>query len=316
MKKFMKVCAITVAVILALGVLLLTIGGCGGGFKRVTQQIWNGELNISPGNVTEWFGNWAWDEDWETYDIDANTLFDSSYDVIRNEGSFRTVFGVEEIRSMELELAGCVVQIETSPDEFYYVSAEKISAFQTFVRNGTLYVKGIKTGKWNKGSVMRVTIQIPEGTVFEDAELSLGAGEFTIGSMNANDMEINLGAGKLTADYLKADKFTCTAGAGQILIDKAEFADDVEISVGAGEVIMTASIPGDLHAECGLGNMEITIFGSTEQEHNYKMECAAGNLTAGSRSVSGLAAEQDIDNGAASDFDLECAMGNLSVRFQ
>ncbi len=316
MKKFMKVCAITVAVILALGVLLLTIGGCGGGFKRVTQQIWNGELNISPGNVTEWFGNWAWDEDWETYDIDANTLFDSSYDVIRNEGSFRTAFGVEEIRSMELELAGCVVQIETSPDEFYYVSAEKISAFQTFVRNGTLYVKGIKTGKWNKGSVMRVTIQIPEGTVFEDAELSLGAGEFTIGSMNADDMEINLGAGKLTADYLKADKFTCTAGAGQILIDKAEFADDVEISVGAGEVIMTASIPGDLHAECGLGNMEITIFGSTEQEHNYKMECAAGNLTAGSRSVSGLAAEQDIDNGAASDFDLECAMGNLSVRFQ
>lgn len=316
MKKFMKVCAITVAVILAVGVLLLTIGGCGGGFKRLSRQIWNGELNFTPSHVTEWFGNWVWDEDWDTYDLDANTLFDSSYDVIRNEGSFKTVFGAEEISSMELGLAGCEVQIETSPDEFYYVSAEKVSAFQTYVRGGTLYVKGVKTGKWNMGNVMVVTIQIPEGTVFDDAELSLGAGKFTIGSLQADDMEINLGAGKLEADYLKADKFTCTAGAGQILIDKAEFANDVEISVGAGEVILSASIPGDLHAECGMGNMEITIFGSTEQEHNYKMECAAGNLTAGSRSVSGLAAEQNIDNGAASDYDLECAMGNLTVRFR
>lgn len=316
MKKFMKVCAITVAVILAVGVLLLTIGGCGGGFKRLSHQIWNGELNFTPSHVTEWVKNWIWDEDWETYDLDSGTLFDKSYDVIRDESSFRTAFGSEEIHNLELELAGCVVQIETSPDEFYYVSAEKISAFQTYVRNGTLYVKGVKTGKWNVGIVMKVTIQIPQGIVFDDAELSLGAGEFTIGSLQADDMEINLGAGKLEADFLKSDKFTCTAGAGQVLIDKAEFANNVEISVGAGEVIMTAAIPGDLHAECGMGNMEITIFGSTEQEHNYKMECAAGNLTAGSRSVAGLAAEQDINNGADSDYDLECAMGNLTIRFQ
>ena len=65
-----------------------------------------------------------------------------------------------------------------------------------------------------------------------------------------------------------------------------------------------------------MGNIQITIVNSTEEDHNYKMECMAGNLTAGSNVVIGLAVDHDIDNGAESDYDLTCAMGNLEISFQ
>ena len=91
---------------------------------------------------------------------------------------------------------------------------------------------------------------------------------------------------------------------------------DVTLEVGVGEIRFEGSIPGDLDATCSMGNMEITVIGSTEQDHNMQMDCAAGNLDVGSRSYAGLATEQSIDNGADSDYNLSCAMGNMTLTFK
>ena len=78
----------------------------------------------------------------------------------------------------------------------------------------------------------------------------------------------------------------------------------------------TGSVPGDLAAECALGNMELAITGSTEKDHNYDLDCAAGNLTAAGQSYAGLVAEKTINNGADSNYNLSCAMGNLTLTFE
>lgn len=315
MKKFMKVCAIMIAVIFAIGVILVTVAGCGGGFRALSYQIMHGDLHFGPDD--DWGIDWGVVGDiLDDHDLDMDDIFSEAYEVIRDQSTYETVFGAAAVRNLELELGGCTVTLTASPDADYHVLAKKISAFQTYVEGDTLHVKGLKTGKWNLGTGMAVTVQIPAGTVFHEAELALGAGDFTIEDLQADEVEVSLGAGRLQVGFLKTGEFTCEVGAGQIIVDEGQFAGDVALSVGAGEMLITGSIPGNLEAECGMGNVEIEVLGSTEEDHNYEMECAAGNLTAGSRSVAGLVSEQSINNGAASTYNLTCAMGNMEVRFK
>lgn len=328
MKRFMKLCGIIVGVILVLGIILLTIGGFNGGFKAVKSMMTNGELVI--GNLellkwdkdwdwNEWDKDWVWNSDWETYDLDERSVFDSAFDIIRNESAYETGFNASDISKLDMELGGCKVIIEVSPDADYHVIANKISSFQTYVSNGTLYVKGLKTGKWINWDVstgMKVTVQIPQDTRFTSAELSLGAGIFEIDELSADDCDIEVGAGQLSVNILQVSTLKCQIGAGRILINDAETAGYTKFEVGAGELVFKGSIPGNLKAECGMGNMQITVVDSTEKDHNYKLECMAGNLSAGSNTVMGLAVDHDINNGADSVYDLTCAMGNLEVEFQ
>lgn len=312
MKKFMKVCAIIVAVILTIGIILMVAGGCGGGLHTLSGQIFRGELSLDMDDILKLGDNWTWDE----YHDDIAGVFSDAYERIEDRDAYETTFGAENIRNLELDLGGCAVTVTASPDGEYHVQAQKISAFQTYTEGDTLYVKGLKTGKWNLSTGMKVIIQIPEGTAFDKVEMSLGAGDFKIDAIKATEMEVELGAGRLQVDSLQTGTFACEVGAGQAVIDNAAFVGNVTLSVGAGEMLVTGSIPGNLTAECGMGNVEITVTGSTEADHNYEMECAAGNLTAGSRSVAGLVSEQSIDNGAASTYDLSCAMGNMEIRFK
>lgn len=325
MKRFMKICGIIVGVLLILGIILLTIGGFNGGFKAVKRMMVNGELTI--GNIEimtwdkdwSWQDKWAWNEEWETFDLDESSLFDSAFDIIRNESFYETSFAASDISKLDMELGGCKVVVEVSPDENYHVIANKISSFQTFVSNGTLHVRGLKTGKWVNWEVstgMKVTVQIPEGTSLTSAELSLGAGIFEIEKLSADDCKIEIGAGQLNVDSLRASDLNCQIGAGQMIIKDADTTGKVNFEVGVGDLKFRGSIPGDLKAECGMGNINITVVGSTEKDHNYKIECMAGNLSAGSTNVTGLVVDRDIDNGANSDYDLTCAMGNLEVKFQ
>ena len=92
-------------------------------------------------------------------------------------------------------------------------------------------------------------------------------------------------------------------------------AQEVKLEVGMGECVYHGKILKELDAECDLGNMDITIEGS-EEDYNYEIECAAGNIALGGRSIAGLAAERNIDNSAPGTIELSCNMGNITVNFQ
>ncbi|MGN1148320.1 MAG: DUF4097 family beta strand repeat-containing protein [Lachnospiraceae bacterium] len=320
MKKFMKICAITVAVILVAGIILMTVGGCGGGFKKLTNQALNGDLSFGPEDlpdwVSDWGDGWVWNEEWDTYDLDVNSMFNNAYPIIKDGESCSETFSAEGIRNLELGLGGCEVTVTTSPDESFHVYAEKITAFQTYTEGDTLYVAGLKNGKWTNNFTMKVEVQIPAGVVFECIDMELGAGDFNVDAIEAGKLDLEIGAGRLQIGTVKTNELKCQLGAGQVVIENAETTGKVSLEVGAGELVFTGSVPGDLDAECALGNMEIHILGSTEADHNFDLECAAGNLTAGSHSYAGLVSEQNIENGAASDYKLNCAMGNMTLTFE
>lgn len=310
MKKFMKFCGILVAIAIIIGLVLLLVGSAGGGLPKLIEQIKNGELSIGP----EDFG---WNSGWTTYSLGDGDMFDDAYEKIEDEDLYETTFAAADINSLALSLGGCEVKVAASPDEEYHVKAEKIGTFQTYVKDNTLYINGIyaETGIFGKNNHMDVEILIPLGKVFENTNVELGAGVFVIDSLRTNTMVAEIGAGQLTITELQADNFVCEVGAGQAIIENATFVSSVAFSVGAGELKLTGEIPCDLDAECGMGNVVINVLNSCEEDHNYEMDCAAGNLQAGSHVISGLAGEKSVQNGADSTFKLECALGNMTVNF-
>lgn len=303
-------------IVLALGLFMVTAGGCGKELQELAdlpERIADGEFSID----TEELGDMLWNEEWTTYDVSSMTVFDEDYPTIKDEDFYEDTLVADGITKLDLELGGCEVKVEASPDADFHVTAEKISAFQAFTEENTLYVKGIQTGTWSGGLAtnMKVTLQIPQGVTYEQVNLFLGAGDFQIQTLAATNVETEVGAGRLQINELQAETLQMEVGAGQLLVRDAEVASYAEMTVGAGEFVFAGRIPGDLKAECAMGNMDIRILGSAEAEHNFTLDCVAGNLTAGSYTNSGLG-EKEIDNNATSTYELECAMGNLTVTFE
>ena len=64
-----------------------------------------------------------------------------------------------------------------------------------------------------------------------------------------------------------------------------------------------------------MGNVELALEGK-QSDHNYHIECAAGNIDIKGYSMAGFLGEKEIDNGADSDYDISCNMGNITVEFE
>ncbi len=328
MKKFMKTCAIIMAIMLGLSLILMTIGGCGGGMQGIKYGFWNvfNCYGCHAGDIDDWgewledigdhFDDWGWGEDWNTYSPDENSLFSDAYELIENRDKWSQSFSAENIRNLEIDLGGCEVTVGKSPDADFHVSARTIKKLQAYAAGNTLYVRVVTSGKINVDVLStKVEILIPEGAVFGTVDAALGAGDFKMDALRADKIKIELGAGRLQIEEALAKEMEIQLGAGQIVIKDAAVSEKLEAELGAGELRFTGSVPGDMDVECGMGNADIHIKGSTEEEHNYDLECSAGNLTVGGRTHSGVVYEDTIHNGADSTYKLSCFMGNIKVTF-
>ena len=259
-----------------------------------------------------------WDESWVTYDIEEQDMFVEPHGVIRDVGTFTMNFEADQIAKLDFELGGCVLEVEKSADDMIHVNAENVYAMQCFSELGTFYVKALRanTKLSMEENTMRITVQIPQDISLQDVTLSLGAGAFYAKSVKAENVNVSVGAGVFRVEDFVAENLVCKVGAGQADVKGTTINKKAEFSVGAGEVVFEGYIPGDLDADCAMGNMEFSVYGSTETDHNLEMDCAAGNLTVGSYSFEGLVNEQYVDNGAAHSYKLSCAMGNLTLHFK
>ena len=52
-----------------------------------------------------------------------------------------------------------------------------------------------------------------------------------------------------------------------------------------------------------------------EKDHNYEIECSAGNVEINGWEFTALGTEKYVNNGAAATFELTCSMGNITLDF-
>ena len=139
------------------------------------------------------------------------------------------------------------------------------------------------------------TIYIPEDFECEDISISVGAGNLTLSGdiISKGVIDINVGAGNLEVSGWEAE--------------------DIKINCGCGNIEFEGKINSDFEAKLGAGNIEVELDGK-EKDYDYYIDGALGNFSLNGRTSSGLVGSQKIKNDASKKIDIECALGDISIK--
>lgn len=316
MKKFMKSCAIIAAILIGVGLLMSLLGGAAAGGRLVSDvvksatgglvevRLTDGEFGIFIDDEDIWDGV-AWkhidkniviNEDEEEVDIKVD--FDSAYDIF--QGDVEKYEITKDVIDLKIMAGGCRLRMVPSGDDSFYAEAEDIEKFQCYAEDNCLYVKtsqDVSTWNgitWNGSDSGVIVLHVPEGFVFDNVDMKLGAGQLIVENVNANSVEMEVGAGQIEVNTLQAD--------------------NCDIEVGLGEVTVTDARVNNVDAEVGMGQIEMLLAGS-EEDYDYKVSVAAGSVTIGSTEYSGVGQKKTINNEADRMVNLDCGMGEIQVEF-
>ena len=89
----------------------------------------------------------------------------------------------------------------------------------------------------------------------------------------------------------------------------------MDLDVGMGSFQMKGNITDDLDADCGMGNMDMSLLGQYV-DHDYEVDCGMGSVRIGDMTYSGMSSGQNVDNNTDSEFDLDCGMGSINISFE
>lgn len=232
-------------------------------------------------------------------------------------GEQRESFSAADVQSMKLSLGAgeFIIRTKDTDDGKIDIFVTGVGDCNYYIEEGNLVVDGFqKAFGISTGSISEVILEIPSGMFFEEVEAEVGAGTMQMEDITAGEVEASIGAGELTLKRIKANEFSAKIGAGQVIAKEMDV-QNAEIDVSMGECIFNGSIRGNLDAECDMGNLELKLKGK-QSEHNYQIECAAGNIDMDGYHMAALAGEKKIDNGADSEYDISCNMGNITVEFE
>ncbi len=314
MKKFMKGCAITALILVVLGFIMVTISGTISGTAVINDVVGNvtdGKMKINLGNE-DGFGiyideNSLFGTEVE-YDITDNMIFEKGYEIFHGDVEKYKVGN--DIDILDIEVGGSEFVFQESEDENFYIEAMDTGKFQSYIKADTLFIKSSQTFD-NYG---KIVLYIPAAYEFEKVDVELGAGLLEVDVLAADAVDFEVGAGQITINFLRADDCKVEVGMGEILVDDMQV-EDVKADVGMGHLLMNGLITGDFKGDCAMGSMELFLSGS-EEDFNYALAGAVGNVSVGGREYGGFAQEKKVDNGADKKITLDCAVGSVLVEFK
>lgn len=333
MNKFFKYGLMIAGVSMAVGILFAFFSTIIGG--KIVWRNHSGWVVRSLSHMGFW-------DDVEDFWDDAEDFWDTSYDrderfrmnenkndastELRINGEPADIGKIQEpgeipsagIRNLELDLGAGEFYIrekDTDDGSISILVQGLIGDCDYYTDGDTLHVESFK-GNHLIGedlSKNQIIIDIPKGKQFDEVDLTCGAAMVEADYLKASELEILVGAGEARINYASVDRLSASIGAGRVEANDV-LAREVDLEVGMGECVYYGTILKDLDAQCDLGNMEIMVTGSMK-DYNYEIECNAGSINLGGNSITSLASEKEIFNGAPGTFELSCNMGNITVDF-
>ena len=181
-----------------------------------------------------------------------------------------------DCKKLDIELSAGSLNIFYDDVDEIEVKQENVKNFSSQMNGDKLEIRGGKK-IISSGTKGVITVIVPKGTVFEEVELNIGAGQADIDELCAEKVSIEVGAGQAKLSYLDTKKFEAEAGAGQI----------------------TANLVG------------------SEDAYSYKAECGIGEIKIGNSSIGGLGGKKNVSNqGTERYLDIECGVGQIQISFQ
>lgn len=280
--------------------------------SQVVESVTGGRIHVNLGWGIPW-GIYTTDR-WH-YSVDVSDLIDHNHEVLRGDVDMYSVGS--DVDRIDIELGGYILDTVYSEDDNYYISTYNVDKIQCYAENGVLKLKAVNSNPhWGMGNIgeRQITLSIPKDRYIDSLELELGAGLVTLNGINAGEVSLEVGAGQIFVNNVRAEELEVSVGAGQVELGGVAV-DKLDAEIGMGELAGSVDIRKSADLECSMGNMELTFKGS-QQDFNYQLEVAAGNIEVGRNSYSGLANEQKINNGADKDLTIECSMGNITIEFE
>lgn len=306
MKSFWKITFIIAGVMLALGISFCIVGAAFGGRENVATVLVNG---IDWMNMEKAGGETEDEEDDWTEGKILDDMQRNGHEVIR-EAVYENMAVADNahIDELKISLTGCKFTLRESESEQYGIRTAALTGVQCYVEKGCLNIQGFQK---KNHSDAEVTLYIPKEASLQAASFELGAGEFCLGSIQADEVSLQAGAGRIVIDRLQADDASLELGAGSMEILSGDIADAV-ISVGMGQFSYEGAIEDALTAECGMGNVRLCLDGSVE-DYSYHTECFMGSLYLDGKKLNNA---EHTATGGEKQLALSCAMGEIRVAFQ
>lgn len=345
MKRFMKGCAVTALIFAVLGAILAFVGSSVAGMTTIAQvmdDVTRGRIRLRPGAWWKWnfwmgdscsgvelaeeldvmedagdevwegeygcdYGQWDWDE--------SDIEFKNEYEV--SKGDVDRFCPGEDIRKLELELGGCTVCFVSSESQYLSLEADNAYKFQSYLKGNTLHVKAegksMAMENWMESESCNITLYVPEGYVFDEVELNLGAGYVQLGDLYAQKASLEVGAGEIDIHYAEVPKMDISIGAGSVMVTEMEV-NELEAEVGMGSFQAEGEISHKADIQCSMGYVELYLRGE-ESDFNYEVEGAMGYIEIGGMDFGSFSQERKIDNGASKSIEVECSMGSICILF-
>lgn len=318
MKKFTKICLLTSLILILVGGTVCVVGGISGGWKMVKEiENDNGESvkqivqKYGDGiRINAWFDEW--DEDIET---ELDELEERTESALEGKGKVQELddIDIDEIEDLEISIGGAALYMCEATDGELSFRVDGKKKYRCYESGGTLYVEGGKNIN-NISGEEKVYLYLPAGIKFEDVKVHVGGGVIEMKNLNADEIEFAIGAGEIRAEGITGNSLLLEVGAGSTRISDVNVGK-LDAEVGIGDCNVQGTITKEIEVECGMGNVALTLAGK-EEDYNYDISCAAGMIQLGDESYSGLASDKYIDNDAKAECNLECAMGNIEVKYK
>lgn len=231
--------------------------------------------------------------EWSEYSIGR----DDKLILQEEDGEVRSLeFDTADIRKLDLELISADCMIYPSSADKIIVTTDADKNILTVKKSsGKLKIESSAINLVNGAT--KIDIYLPKNLELDDFELSMSGRMHVSCPIQSKMIHLEVGGAKLISD-------------------SAMTAANIELQLGAGSAELSYVDADNISIENGAGETKIGLAGHKEQ-YNVRMEIAAGEVTYGTRSYSGLAHEfSDSPKDATKKIDIECAAGKVKVTFE
>lgn len=227
---------------------------------------------------------------------------------------------IGEMREIELDrdTLPSALEVDIAASEFSIKIGEALKVetnnehIECYIRQGALYISEKDHKPFSESSKKSVlTLTLPEGLTFNEADIDTGAGRILIESLSAKELSLDLGAGETVIHSLNvSDKASINGGAGRLEIKYSEIGH-LDVDHGIGELIITALVKNSGEFDCGMGSVSVTLIGG-EDDYSVHAEKGIGEIK-----ISGISASNGSTHGAGSSrIEINGGVGAVSVDFR
>ncbi|MDD7516950.1 DUF4097 family beta strand repeat-containing protein [Ruminococcus flavefaciens] len=243
------------------------------------------------------------------------------YNVNDRDKYFKTkdiheTYSVSDIDDIKMDMPFADLTIEKSKDNMIHIDAVGVpEQFNSKAENGkfTTSFKKKKIGLLTVHDFFsydenksKITIALPDKE-YKNFDLSLGAGETSIGDLECGFFNIDCGAGEITFKNISCESGDIDCGAGELNISDMNCKGELKIDGGAGEVTIIDTTLGGLDLDHGVG--EFTFTGTI----NGDIDADGG---VGEMSINLTNPESDFSkNGGKYKLDVDHGIGSANVTY-